>query len=119
MAKHLALSIVAPHGENIARGIKSLEVRSWQPPSLPLRNILIVENERYLNAAGDVDPNGRAVAIVDVSHVEPWLPTEVEAACSSGWQPGFFAWRLENVRPVLRNHRVIAARKLYEVEFPD
>lgn len=31
-----ALSIVAPHGGNIASSRKTLEVRSWQPPSLPL-----------------------------------------------------------------------------------
>ncbi|WP_211090190.1 ASCH domain-containing protein [Pseudothauera nasutitermitis] len=43
MAEYLALSIVSPQGENIASGRKTLEVRSWQPPALPLHDLLIVE----------------------------------------------------------------------------
>ena len=111
----IALSIVAPHGENIAAGRKTLEVRSWQPPTLPLMDLLIVENSRPLTEDGDVDPDGIAVALVDVVSVAPWLPDEVAAACSTGWQPGYFSWRLDNVRPLLPRVRVPAARKLYEV----
>ena len=44
----LALSIVAPNGANIAAGRKTLEIRSWRPPRLPLRDLLIVENRIFL-----------------------------------------------------------------------
>lgn len=78
----LALSIVAPHGANIASGKKTLEVRSWLPPSLPIRDLLIVENGRYLSADHPVDPAGRAVALVDIEEAHEWQPDEVLAACS-------------------------------------
>ncbi|MFQ2256855.1 ASCH domain-containing protein [Aeromonas dhakensis] len=76
----LALSIVAPHGANIASGKKTLEVRSWLPPSLPIRDLLIVENGRYLSADHPVDPAGRAVALVDIEEAHEWQPDEVLAA---------------------------------------
>ncbi|BEJ50632.1 hypothetical protein Ri1_32310 [Aeromonas dhakensis] len=80
----LALSIVAPHGANIASGKKTLEVRSWLPPSLPIRDLLIVENGQYLSADHPVDPAGRAVALVDIEEAHEWQPDEVLAACSGG-----------------------------------
>lgn len=36
--KFSALSIVAPSGQRIAQGMKTLEVRSWQPEQLPLKD---------------------------------------------------------------------------------
>lgn len=111
-----ALSIVAPHGSNIAAGKKTLEVRSWRPESLPIRDLLIVENANFLSADSPVDPDGTAVAIVDVEEVHEWQPSEVEAACSSGWVPGYWAWSLSNVRPVTNGATLPAKRKLYEVE---
>ena len=120
MPRYLALSIVAPHGENIARGRKTLEVRSWQPaPALPLRDLLIVENHIYLREPGQVDPDGIAVALVDVVQVQPWQPAQVEAALSSGWVPGYYAWQLSNVRPLNGRLCVSAERGLYEVELPE
>ena len=59
-----ALSIVAPAGAHIAAGLKTLEVRRWAPPAWPLRDLLIVENRRYLSADQPRDEDGRAVAIV-------------------------------------------------------
>jgi len=56
-----ALSIVRPSGTRIAEGKKTLEIRSWLPPRLPLLNLLIVENGRRLDQEGDVDPEGIAV----------------------------------------------------------
>lgn len=116
MPRFTALSIVAPHGLNVANGRKTLEVRSWHPNLLPLENLLIVENDHFLINEGDCDANGRAVALVDVRTVRAWLPSEVEAACSKGWAPGYFAWQLENVRPLREGTTVVAARKLYEVD---
>ena len=63
MTKFLALSIVAPHGKNIAEGRKTIEVRSWMPPRLPLRDVLIVENSVYLTREGQTDPEGVGVAL--------------------------------------------------------
>jgi len=112
----LALSIVSPHGSNIASGKKTIEVRAWRPESLPIRDLLIVENSNFLSAQNPVDLNGRAVAIVDVEEIHEWLPSEVKAACSSGWESGYWAWRLSNVRPVISEILVPARRKLYEID---
>ena len=116
MTAYVALSIVSPQGQNIASGKKTIEVRSWQPPALPIKDLLIVENSIFLTHENQVDPNGRAVALVDVRFVEAWLPSQVESACSSGWKPGYFAWHLHNVRPLARSPRVAAERRLYTVE---
>ena len=50
---YLALSIVAPSGQRIAQGLKTLEVRSWRPDQFPLKDLVIVENQTYLNNEGD------------------------------------------------------------------
>lgn len=112
----LALSIVAPHGSNIAAGKKTLEVRSWRPESLPIRDLLIVENSHFLSADNPIDLNGKAVAMVDVIEIHEWQPYEVEAACSSGWEPGYWAWSLSNVRPITGGATVPAKMKLYQIE---
>lgn len=113
-----ALSIVTPHGGNIASGRKTLEVRSWRPDRLPLLDLAIVENGRVLHEDGDSDPDGRVVALVDVHVVEPWRPDQVDAACSSGWVPGYHAWHLEHVRPVAERPVAPARRGLYRIELP-
>lgn len=113
----LALSIVSPHGCNIANGRKTLEVRSWKPDVLPLKDLLIIENEVMLLEEGQFDPSGRAVAVVDISEVHPWEKNEVDAACSKGWELGYWAWTIVNVRTIQHNSPLIAKHKLYELNF--
>lgn len=113
-----ALSVVAPWGQMIAAGRKTVEVRSWQPAVLPLEHLLIVENDYRLTKAEEVDPNGRALAIVRIVDVHAWLPAEAEAACA-GWEAGWLAWVIDNVRPLAVPFPVVAARHLYEVEIAD
>ena len=57
------LSIVAPNGTKILEGIKQIEVRSWTPQELPLKNLVIVENKNFLND-GLQEEQGIAIAIV-------------------------------------------------------
>lgn len=118
MFTYTALSIVAPHGQNIAKKIKTIEVRSWQPPVLPLKNLLIIENQNYLSADQPEDMDGKATAFVDILEVHEWQPFEVQAACSSDWQPGYWAWILSNIRPISQNVTVPAKRKIYTVQIP-
>lgn len=112
----LALSIVAPNGKNVATGRKSLEIRSWRPPHWPLRDLLIVENGIFLTGEDQVDPDGVAVALVDVDDVRAWRASELDEACAAEWKPGLWAWHVTHVRPVRGAFRVAARRKLYEVE---
>ena len=115
----LALSIVAPNGANIAAGRKILEIRSWLPPRLPLRNLLIIENLVFLTGEDEVDPDGTAVAVVDVDEVHAWQPSELEAACATQWKPSLWAWHVTHVRPVPGAFRLAARRKLYDVEISE
>lgn len=114
----LALSIVAPNGRHIASGRKTLEIRSWRPPRWPLRDLLIVENRIVLTGEDQRDPDGVAVALVDVDDVHAWQPSEREAACWSDWQPGLWAWQVSRVRPIRGIFQASAQRKLYDVQ-PD
>ncbi|WP_180077897.1 ASCH domain-containing protein [Acinetobacter sp. YH12251] len=110
-----ALSIVAPSGSNIACGLKTLEVRSWRPEHLPLKDLVIVENQRYLHESGDEDI-GRAVAMVDVYDVHAWTENEVELAQATYWAAGYWAWRLENIRMIHWDMSVPAKRDIYLIE---
>lgn len=111
----LALSIVAPNGTNIATGRKTLEIRSWYPPCLPLRDLLIIENQIFLTGEDEADPDGIAVALVDVDEVHAWQPSERAAACATQWKPDLWAWHVTHVRPLHGAVRLVARRKLYEV----
>jgi hypothetical protein len=112
---HDALSIVYPAATKIADGRKTLEIRSWKPPVVPLRNLLIVENHRRLDRDGDIDPEGLAVALVDIEQVREWTP---EDAQRDGHQfvSGYFAWVIRNVRPLAQPVRVPARRMIYQID---
>lgn len=112
----LALSIVAPNGTRIAEGIKTLEVRSWVTTKLPIKDLLIVENQNYLVKDTD-EEQGVAVALVDVDSIHAWRnDEEIEPACATAWSEGYFAWVLSNVRPISQPLKTLAKRKIYQVE---
>lgn len=111
-----ALSVVAPSGIHIAKRIKTLEIRHWRPAALPIEHLLIVENDRYLREDGEVDPAGRAVAIVAIREVHDWRPDEVGAACASYHEAGWLAWTIENVRSIAWPFVAVAARGIYNIE---
>jgi hypothetical protein len=113
-----ALSIVRPGGRRIASGEKTLEVRRWQPNLAASEDLLIVENGRYLRRDGDRDDDGVAVAIVKVKAVRPFTVADIAAACASSFEEGWLAWELTDVRPVRSTGYVLAARGIYEVDFP-
>lgn len=115
--EYAALSIVEPSGQRIAIGQKTLEIRSWQPQKLPLKNLVIVENKNYLYQEND-EEEGIAVAIVDVESVHVWQPYEVKAACASAWQEGYYAWVLSNIRLIKPSLKIVAKRKIYSIDIP-
>lgn len=84
----------------------------------PSDDLLIVENSRFLHRDGDHDEDGIPVAIVKVKAVRPFTFSDMEAACASYFEEGWFSWELADVRPVQSTTRVIAARDIYEVDFP-
>lgn len=110
-----ALSIVYPAATKIADGQKTLEIRSWKPPIVPLRDLVIVENHRRLDRDGDVDPDGLAVALVDIEQVREWTPEDAQRDGHT-FVRGYYAWVIANVRPVTPPQRVLAARLIYQVD---
>lgn len=94
---------------------KTLEVRSWRPEKLPLKDLVIVENTHFLNNDGD-EEMGKVVALIDIESVDPWLAQEIDAACATDWADGYFAWVISNVRPLKQPIEAIAKRKLYCLE---
>ncbi|MDL5033506.1 hypothetical protein QRD43_16450 [Pelomonas sp. APW6] len=94
-----ALAVLSPAGKLIAQGRHSLELRSWRPPVVPLRDLLIVESRRQVASDDQLDPDAAGVALVDVMSVEPWPGS-----------PGMFAWKLANVRPIFPKLSPLPAR---------
>ncbi len=111
------LSIVKPGGQRIASGQKTLEVRRWQPNLRSDEDLLIVENSRFLHEEGEMDHDGQAVAIVRVKNIRPFRQEDMKAACATGFEPGWLAWELEQVRPVMALHGMPAARGIYDLDF--
>lgn len=112
---YLALSIVAPNASKIAQGLKTLEIRTWQPEYLPLKSLVIVENTQFLTFEYP-EEIGKAVAIVDIESVHPWRADEFNAACASYWTEGYWAWVINNVRPISQPFDVPAKRKIYCID---
>lgn len=112
-----ALSIVSPHGTNIALGKKTIEVRSWLPPENFNEDLIIVENHHYLHNDGDTDPNGKAVAIVKIKRTREFLESDIPAAMATRWEPGYYSWELVDVRPLDSKQMVLAARGIYDLDF--
>ena len=88
-----ALSIRQPWASLVARGLKTVEVRSW---STPYRGPLLIcaAARRHLD-----EPVGVALAVVDLLDCRPFVAGDETAACCRA-EPGDFAWCLGNVRPV-------------------
>jgi len=119
MNRHKALSIVYPAVENIISGSKTVEIRSWLPPHLPFLNLLLVENENYLND-GEIDKHGLAKAIVDVIHCEAWtydmfLQQSENVRLGRSWKPGYYIWHLNNIRKIEAPVLCEARKGIYDV----
>ncbi|MDW9250178.1 ASCH domain-containing protein [Burkholderia cepacia] len=79
-----ALSIVKPAVDDIVAGRKRVEIRSWAPPAMPLRDLVLVQNTIFLRQDGQEDPDGIALAMVDVMGVHDWTPMKPARKASNG-----------------------------------
>lgn len=118
--KFQALSILKPAVENIINGSKINEIRSWVPTSLPIHNVIIVQNNNYLSNDCDVD-EGLAMALVDFTSVTPWtydlfLNQNNQTTLNKKWKPGYFIWMIENVRPLPKAIPCEARKGIYTLD---
>jgi hypothetical protein len=113
-----ALSMVEPAGQLIRSGRKTIEVRQWKPEAgLPLFDLLIIQNKKRLSRNGvGADPDGVAVALVDVVKIRKWEARDLEAACGETFEEGWLAWELQNVRPLDYPLPVPACLRIYKVD---
>lgn len=112
-----AISILSPAVENIMNGSKSIEIRSWKPGIIPLNNVVLVQNKKYLKNQYDED-FGVALAIADFVSVREWsyedfLRQDENTTLSKSWAPGYFVWEIENVRPLKRAVECVARKGIY------
>jgi hypothetical protein len=111
-----ALSVVEPWGEFIAAGKKTIEVRSWTTRDLlPDEDLLIVQNKKRLHAGDAPDPDGKAMALVRVLEMRPFVYADRAHAKTERFEEGLFAWVLGDLRPLKKRVRVVADRKIYQV----
>jgi hypothetical protein len=116
--KYKCLSVVSPNGVNIAKGIKTIEVRKWVPQEYPIKDLLIIENENCLSENYQ-EENGLIVAIVDVIDIRPWEEKDLIASCAKVYEKGYLAWVLSNIRKISYPAPAPAKRKIYELKFDD
>lgn len=72
-------------------------------------------NDRCLRADGEEDQDGRAVAIVRIASVRPYLHTDVAAACANYFEKGLLVWDLTNIRQITYSNSVLATRGIFEL----
>ncbi|MDQ7799487.1 MAG: ASCH domain-containing protein [Candidatus Edwardsbacteria bacterium] len=112
------LSIVKPNGNNVASGIKTIEVRRWELPFFPLKDLIIIENDNYLSKHYQ-EENGMILAMADVIDVRPWEEKDLIASCAKVYEKGYLAWILSNIRKISYPAPVPAKRKIYELELDE
>ncbi|EAA9210073.1 hypothetical protein LMC80_004232 [Salmonella enterica] len=118
--KYKALSIVYPAVENILNGTKDVEIRSWMPSSLPMKDLILVENRRYLND-GEIDTHAHARAMVDILSVREWtyedyLNQPETVTIGRAWKPGYYIWLIGNVRKIKNEILCDAKKGIYEID---
>jgi len=113
-----ALSIKQPWAYFIARGIKTIEIRSWQThyrgrllicasqtPAPLVKKTKDIDQagrfytfERAMPGNGDYMHYGKAIAIAELYDVTDFLPShEGKGGSLIDHEPGLFAWHLRNV----------------------
>ena len=104
-----ALSIKQPWANMIAQGDKTIETRRW---GTEYRGELLIVSAK----SPRIEPAGYALAIVNLIGCRLMTERdELEACCR--WQPGTFAWLLDDIRRV-DPFPVRGQLGLFDVEVP-
>lgn len=96
-----AISIKQPFADWIQRGLKTIEVRSWQPGYL---GDLVICSTKHIAHELNYQPDhdlllGHALCIVELTHVTKFTPEHVnDALCA--YRIGEYAWHLKFKRTI-------------------
>jgi hypothetical protein len=104
-----AISIQQPWATLICAGIKRAEVRTWQTKH---RGDLLIVSSKYPVYPGL--PGGMALCIVELMDCQLMTEADSTDACIP-YQPGFYVWLLDNIRPLEKSFRVRGQQKFYDV----
>lgn len=110
-----ALSVIKPYGDMIMSRIKQIEVRSWYPENLPLKDIVLVQNINRLSSTYEEEA-GFAVGLIDIEKCRTWDKNDLEKSCCDTYTEGYYAWEISNIRPFKKYIPIIARRKIYEID---
>ncbi|MBQ0328163.1 MULTISPECIES: ASCH domain-containing protein [Providencia] len=118
--KYQALSILKPAVDLILDGKKNIEIRSWLPPEIPMKNVVIVQNQKYLSSDEDID-DGIALAIVDFTEFKIWTKDDYNnsdplVSLGRAWKEGYFTWKIENIRRLTKPIRCKAMKGIYQLD---
>ncbi|CAH3472367.1 ASCH domain-containing protein [Citrobacter freundii] len=121
--EYQALSILKPAVDLILDGKKNIEIRSWLPPEIPMKNVVIVQNQKYLSSDEDID-DGVALAIVDFTEFKVWTEDDYNengfsVSLGRTWKEGYFTWKIENIRKLKKPILCKAMKGIYQLELND
>ena len=115
MTELRALSVRQPFASLIEVGMKPIELRSWATNYRG--QVLILSGSRPWSGKTEwpkAGPLGVTLCVVDLVDCRPAQPTDATKACVEP-PPEWFAWVLENPRPVAR----VAVKGRLGLYFPD
>jgi hypothetical protein len=95
-----------------------LEIRSGQPPEIPLHDVIIEQNRNHLFSDGDEDRDAEAVQICDFVSCARWTREQAtEMGIEDKFSEGYFAWSISNVRPLCDRIKAVAKRQIDQLPF--
>ena len=108
-----AISIHQPWASWIARGLKTIETRSW--PTNYRGDLLIASTKKY-PGVGELcyGGSGNALCVVTLADCRPMDWFDMRGAICPTY-PGAWAWLLENIRPI-PPFPVRGRQRLYNVD---
>lgn len=89
-----ALSVQQPWASLIARGVKTIETRTWATRYRGPVLILASKRPRV-----DDLPIGVLLCETEILDCRPMVPEDQAAACVA-WRDGLYAWRLGAIKPL-------------------
>jgi len=115
-----AVSVIAPLGDFIAQGKKTIDIRDFIAADLlPTQDLLIVQTKKSLTKELPEDLDARGVCLVRVKEMRKFIYADRAEAKTERFDENWYAWVLTDVRPLNPKIKTRAACGLYQVEIEE